>query len=399
MSNLFRYISFACLRSFVYRQPGQAAVVDKKITSEEDDNLKKCHEASRSQPSGDGSELPLRPGYGNKGTPVTLLTNYVEMSMADARQLFTYEAAMDERLHNKRQRHHFMETAMKCVPELSALDSGVATDYASLVVTSAKLALGSGETKTFTLKYYDTELADGRVFAKERPFKLTLSLVGSLSSSNLSRYSMSSHRANPQSIDSDQVEMKAVQTLNVVMASHPNRDPAVYQCGQNKFFRYPTDQNIFENYDLLGGLIAVRGYYSSVRFSTSRTLLNLNAQCSPFYKSINARELVQLFQKLVPSNWLALEQFLERLRVKTSYLKTQDGTLVSKIKTVVGLSHKMVRHDGREKPSGNADVDHGNAINIKFKRIGDPLGTSISVQEYFHTGKFPTMTLGGGWGY
>ena len=278
-----------------------------------------------------------------------------------------------------------MGTALRDVPELSDLGQGVATDYASLVVTSVKLGLGSSESKTFAIAYYDTEFPEGRVHAKDRPFKLTLSLAGITSSSDLSRYVISSP-TNP--IDHGAADMKAVQTLNVVMASQPNKDPGVYQGAQNKFFRYPTDEDTFNNYDLLGGLIAVRGFYSSIRFSTSRTLLNLNAQCSPFYKSVNLRELMQAFRKLTPGNWGALERFLKGLQIETSYMKVTDGIPIRKVKTVSGLSHKRKNTLGSGKISGNAEMDHGNANEITLHPNGRPLGLQISVREHFHTGEF-----------
>ena len=373
-----------------YRQPGQAAVVDISMTRKENANLKEYHEAIRSQTSIDGGDLPLRPAYADKGLPITLLANYLQVTMTDTQQLFTYEAVLDERLHNKRQRHQFIETALKFVPELKDLGEGIATDYASLVVTSTKVSLGLSETKTFVIEYYDTEIPEGRVLAKDRPFKLTLSLAGTTNSADLSCYIMSGPADSSESVDSDSADTKAVRTLNIVMQSHPNKEPGVYQGGQNKFFCYPTDLDTFKNYDLLGSLIAIRGYYSSIRFSTSRTLLNLNAQCSPFYKSINVRELIQGFQKLTPGNWQALEHFLKRLRVKTSYMKASDGSPIQKVKTINGLSHKIEQDPVAKKTRGNADLNHGNAMEIKFKRTGLPLEGPISIRDYFRTGEYST---------
>ena len=373
-----------------YRQPGQAAVADASITRKENANLKEYHEAIRSQTSVDGFDLPLRPAYGDKGLPITLLANYLQVAMIDTQQLFTYEAVLDKRLHNKRQRRQFIETALKSVRELKDLGDGIATDYASLMVTSTKISLGPSETKTFVIEYYDTEFPEGRVLAKGIPFQLDLSLAGTISSADLSRYIMSGTADSSATVDSEPADTKAVQTLNIVMQSHPNKEIGVYQGGRAKFFYYPTDPDIFNNFDLLGGLIAVRGYYSSVRFSTSRTLLNLNGQCSPFYKSINVRELMQMFQKMTPGNWQALEYFLKRLRVKTSYMKRSDGSPIQKVKTVNGFSHKMEQDPVTKKPRGNANFNCGNAIEIKFKRAGRPLEGPVSVRDYFQTGEHST---------
>ena len=374
-----------------YRQSGQAAIVDASITRKENANLKEYHEAIRSGTSVDCGDLPLRPAYGDKGLPIILLANYLQVAMIDTQQLFTYEAVLDQRLRNKRQRRQFIETALKLVPELKAHGEGIATDYTSLVVTPAKISLGPSEIKTFVIGYYDTEYPEGRVLATEKPFELTLSLAGTTSSADLSRYIMSGSADSSKNDDYDLADKKAVQTLNIVMQSHPNKELGVYQGGRNKFFYYPTDLDTFNDFDLLGGLIAVRGYYSSVRFSTSRTLLNLNAQCSPFYKSINVHELIQMFQKLTPGNWQALEHFLKRLRIKTSYMKGSDGSPIQKVKTVNGFSHKMGQDPMTKEPRGNANLDCGNATEIKFKWTARPLEGPISISDYFRTGKYTTL--------
>lgn len=263
----------------------------------------------------------------------------------------------------------------------------MATDYASLIVASAKVDLGRNDHRTFTLASYDTELPGSRVTAPPgNHFKLQMSHIGVLSSADLLRF-MGPDLTN--SNYSDTADIEAVRALNIVMASHPNKDPSVYQGGQNKFFRYPS-QNMFSNYDLGAGLIAVRGYYSSVRFSTSRTLLNLNSQCSPFYKAMNARDLVQEFQSSVSAgDWSALGKFLWMLRVKTSYMRAPDGTQNLKVKTVVGFSHKKVQASGNNQAGGLDEFNHGNANEITFELKGHQPEVTVSVKEYFLTGRFP----------
>ena len=305
--------------------------------------------------------------------------------MTTHQRLFTYEIVIDDRLKVSRKRKHFMESAFRQLPELRALGSGVATDYSSLIVASAKVDLGPNDHKTFTLEYYDTEIPECRVTAHGESFKLQMSLIGPLSSSDLSRFmgpdpSSSNH--------SETVDTEAVRAMNIIMAGHRNKDPNIYQGGRNKFFRYPS-QDAFRNYDLGGGLIAVRGYYSSVRFSTSRMLLNLNSQCTAFYKSGNARDLVQEFQTLTPGDSLALENFLFKLRVKTSYMKAPDGTPISKVKTIVGLSLKRVQDIGTDNAGGKAEFDLGTAIETRFKLQGYQPEKSMSVKEYFLTGESP----------
>ena len=57
------------------------------------------------------------------------------------------------------------------------------------------------------------------------------------------------------------------------------------------FLPYPTSES---KYQRLGhGLIAVRGYYASVRTSTYRALVNINVQTSAFYPTIDVHRLIE----------------------------------------------------------------------------------------------------------
>ena len=290
--------------------------VDPGITEKENANLKVYNECRLGQLSLDESSIPNRPSYGDKGKSVVLRTNSLKVSMDNEQRLFTYAIVIDDRLTVGRKRQNFMESALRQLPELRALGTGVATDYASLLVTATRLNLNSSNHKTFALKYYDTELAEDPVKAPiGKPFKLQVSLIGILSSSDLLRLTDPDPATSGHS---DTADTEVVHALNIVLASHPNKDPNVYRVGQNKFFRYPG-QDTFSNYDLGGGLLAVRGYFASVHFSTARALLNLNSQCTPFYKTMNVREIVREFQESTPGDWLALHNFLWQLRVKLRY--------------------------------------------------------------------------------
>ena len=362
--------------------------VDPGITQKENANLKAYHEFRLSQLSLGESSIPNRPSYKDKGKSVVLRTNNLKVSIDNEKQLFTYGIVIDDRLTVERKRQHFMQSALRQLPELRALGNGVATDYASLLVTSTKLDLNSSNHKTFALRYYDTELPEDPVTAPiGKPFKLQVSLTGILSSSDLLRFT------NPDPATSshlDTADTQVVRALNIVLANHPNKDPDVYRVGQNKFFRYPS-QDAFKNYDLGRGIIAVRGYYSSVRFSTARTLLNLNSQCTPFYKAMNVLDIVQEFQESTPGDWPALHDFLWLLRVKMSYMKGPDGTPLSRIRPIIGFSHKRLQSDEASNASGISDFNLGDATEIRFKLKGRYPEATVSVKEYFLSGEFSDL--------
>lgn len=131
-----------------------------------------------------------------------------------------------------------------------------------------------------------------------------------------------------------------VQALNIVMAKRVNEDPNIVPHGQNKYFVLETNPS-----SLTGGLVALRGYYSSIRTSNARILLNLNACTSAFYSAVPLWKLMEDFLGATAPRQGAwdrnairkLQSFLKLLKVETKYLKV-DGVASVRVKVIKGLS-------------------------------------------------------------
>ena len=214
-------------------------------------------------------------------------------------------------------------------PDFRTIGHGVATDYGSIIITSKGLPVDENGTKDYIVIY--REIEDREPASNPIIYTFKLAYAGLVPTTELLRY-LASTPSDPSDFAGKE---DAIQALNIIVARTPNFNPGVFQSGKNKFFHYPTHPDTYDN--LGGGLIAVRGYYSSVRTSTLRTLLNVNAQTSPFYPAINVLDL--LMQHGL-NDWLAVEQFIQLLRVKTNYMKHADGTDAVKVKTIFGLSQQ-----------------------------------------------------------
>jgi eukaryotic translation initiation factor 2C len=102
-----------------------------------------------------------------------------------------------------------------------------------------------------------------------------------------------------------------------------------------------------DSVDITGGLIALRGYYASVRTSSNRILVNLNVASAAFYKDGPLIDLVSEYSnsrgQLTAQELTRAEAFIRMLRVKTSYLKALDTNGKPKMdaqgrpQTVLGL--------------------------------------------------------------
>ena len=215
-------------------------------------------------------------------------------------------------------------------PDFQRIGHGVATDYGSTIITSKELPPGKDGKKDYSITYRETEDLEPASNPIIYTFKLTY--VGLVPTPELLRYLASS----PSDPSDFTAKDDAIQALNLIVSRTPNFNPGVFQSGRNKFFHYPTNHDAYDS--LGGGLIAVRGYYSSVRTSTLRTLLNVNVQTSPFYPAISAADLIQQHGT---RDWLSVEHFIHLLRVKTRYIRHKDGTEAIKVKTILGFSHQM----------------------------------------------------------
>ena len=345
-------------------------------------------------------QLPLRPDYGTVGTVVHLRTNYFKMNIDAEKKLFKYTLDLTARYKESRkdtstakakhpavppERSRKRRQALALLfehPDFRAIGHGVATDYGSIIITSKGLPLDENGTKDYIVTYRETE--DREPASNPVIYTFKLSYAGLVPMTELLRY-LASTPSDPSDFTGKE---DAIQALNIIVARTPNFNQGVFQSGNNKFFHYPTHPNAY--YSLGGGLIAVRGYYSSVRTSTLRTLLNVNAQTSSFYPAIN---VVDLLMQHGRDDWLAVEKFIHLLRVKTNYMKHADGTDAVKVKTIFGLSE---RWDNLLDNKGKVVLDKQKRVvkrrNIQVKPLNSQqvsfecreLGNkTLTIEEYF----------------
>lgn len=323
-------------------------------------------------------------------------------------ELFRYDVNIEPKsesvraLQNRRKRRQFFKVLFNEANDFRARAPGIATDYANTLITRGRLF-----DKKFPVKIYhqiyrgEYELArrpNDPPRDKDQVYLVTVKFQSLVSISEIFRYIES----KPTDVSDFTTMQDAIQALNIIMAGTPNKNAAVFQSGQNKFYQYPRNETnlhyaeAYGTYDLSGSLIAVRGYYSSIRTSTNRILLNVNAQCSPFYPELNLLRMIKLLWNSV-SNRHELEDFINKLRVRTEY--TMEGNKrVIKVMTVRGFSHPWVadrdskgkerfNKDGSTKMKGTKGVDHdwGTSDSVRINTTSP--ARSLTVTQYFKESK------------
>ncbi|GIZ45237.1 hypothetical protein CKM354_000841500 [Cercospora kikuchii] len=360
----------------IYLESAPVAAPDASITAAED--------ALALQTKGkiiDG--FPGRPGFGTKGKPIVLRTNYFKITTAyEAKQpevpLYRYAVNIREtsvskpklrRLFNEIFKHHAFSQVKW------------ATDYATILVTTDKLDLDKmhkGEEMKVTLPSEDgaspqatqgEQVPDFVRRARDRnTFHFKIRYVDSFSLRQMIDFLQSTSSG---ALYAGRVDL--IQLLNIIVAKTPNEMANVRSVGSNNFYPYNGHPGV-EYKDLDETLEALRGYFSSVRPTISRLLVNINVTSGAFFKAQH------LLNVIVPqSNLEQLEAFVRMLKVEARYVKDgQQQPFMKKTKTIVGFAKSI--NSIRVKRFGNA-----NEVKFSYvdRSIPNAQAREVTVAQYF----------------
>ncbi|OJD35326.1 rna interference and silencing protein [Diplodia corticola] len=272
-------------------------------------------------------QFPGRPGFGTRGTPVTLWANYFELAPPKDLVLHRYDVNVSPEAKGKKQNQ--LIRLLLDTPELSPFKADLASDFKSTLISRKKLdrdeiVVGF----QYRAEDEDDPLPNAQMYRIRVKFTNTLSvgeLLDYLTSSNMgTRY--------PD-------EQPITQAFNIFMNHHSKASNNLATIGKSKTFSVGG-----EKFDLGVGLDAIRGFFSSVRMATCRVLVNVNVSYGAFYQDI---PLVELMRKYGTGNKLRLEKFLKKLKIRTTHLpekKNKSGKVLPRVKTIAAFANK---YDGR----------------------------------------------------
>ncbi|KAH0562949.1 hypothetical protein GP486_002482 [Trichoglossum hirsutum] len=306
--------------------------------------------------------FPNRPGYGTLGQPIVLRTNYFHVVPKELLVLHRYIVQFSPEVLSPRKKRRLFALLFEC-PVFAEVRNSVATDYRSIVITPKELPL-DGDSEDFIVTYHGVDEAVPRADAAEHT--VTLSGNATLDVGDLVRYLTSTER----DASYDKLE-EMTQALNIIMARSANTAAGIVPLTGNKFFPMSGAST-----KISGGLVSIRGYYTSVRRATLRVLLNLNVCNAAFYEpsklsNLIARHINELQFDDDVSTWRKVEKFIDKLRVETSYLKNKSGESVRRFRTVCGFVKEP-------------QMRFGNSRQVKFN---SEYGT-ISVEAFFKESKY-----------
>ncbi|EKG13696.1 Argonaute/Dicer protein PAZ [Macrophomina phaseolina MS6] len=273
--------------------------------------------------------FPVRPGFGTRGTPVTLWANYFELVPQKDLLLHRYDVAVTPEVKGKK--HEQVVRLLLDSAELRPSKPDIVSDYKSTVI--ARKRLDRDEIVVSIL--YRAEDED-EPLPNAQTYRARVKFTNSLSVSELMDY-LTSSNMNTRYPDQGAI----TQAFNIFMNHHAKSVGQHAAIGKSKTFAYGSGA---EKFDLGTGLAAMRGFFSSVRMATCRILVNVNVSYAAFYQDI---PLDQLIRKYGATNKIRLEKFLKKLKIRTTHLpekKNKSGCVIHRVKTVSALANK---YDGR----------------------------------------------------
>lgn len=271
--------------------------------------------------------LPYRPAYATLGVECVMYTNFFHIMEKNGANkgvdLYRYDISFipEAQLSKPKRRNLVKQLLMESFFENTA----IASDYSSILITAKKLKMEPGEGKLkdfkdFKILYHNllagqpggTGPEQNAEARKRNEFKVR---VQYLTSYNLT--ALLSYLSDDKKGASFGSKEETIQAMNIVINSGPNTTRDVALSSKNSFFPYGGPLRNEER-DLGKGLVALRGYYSSVRPGPSRLLLNLNVSHAAFYKPENLRDLIERYG----GSYRPLKElnaFLRHVRVTTNY--------------------------------------------------------------------------------
>ena len=281
--------------------------------------------------------FPGRPGYGTNGTGVVLWANYVELTASPKLVLNRYEISIEPAVVGKKRTQ--VVALLLETPELAAHKKDIVTDFKATLISRTRLA-----DQTITVPYRAEGEDEPRQGGVE--YEATLQFTNVLSAGPFVDFLTSPDRA--ASYD-DKLPM--IQAFNIFLnhyaKSTPGLSSLVSSSGASKIFA--TSPSAANQRSLGNCVLAVRGFYASVRAATARILVNVNVSHGVFYESGPLEEFINKYDS--SKGVYRLESFLKRLRVQTTHLpprKNKQGQVVPRAKTISGLATPS---DGQGSPN------------------------------------------------
>ena len=267
------------------------------------------------------SGFPSRPGYGTRGQNVVLFANYFELLPDPKLPIHRYDIVVKPTPETKRKLWQVVSLLLQQQPFAEDRKS-IVTDYGKFLIAPKKLNYRGQEiTILYKNEGEDTPAPSATVY------KVSLLQPSTFEMGTLIDY-ISSTKASTEVERADYLQL-----LNIWLGHHAKWTPDLVSIGGSKAVSLSRQT---PTWDLGAGLIAWRGFFSSVRVAASRILVNVNVSHRVFWEPGRLDVVYDKYSQSVRSK-IDQQGALRGIRVRTTHLperKNKKGDVIPKIKTL-----------------------------------------------------------------
>lgn len=227
--------------------------------------------------------------------------------------------------------------------ELAGYRHHVVTDFKSILISTKRFPI-KGDSHFIDVKYKSE--GEDEPLNQAQVYRIPITLTNTLTVGELVADLTST---NPAIQYDSKLEM--IQSLNIFLNHYAKTNGNLVTVGSSKTFIWNAGN---ENSMSLGcGLVAIRGFITSVRAATNRILININVSHGAFYQEGALTGLIRAFMAQ-PGRTATLHElglFIEKLRIRTSHLgekKNRHGIVILSQKSIFSLARPY--RPGRNMP-------------------------------------------------
>lgn len=277
---------------------------------------------------------PMRPGFGTRGTPITLWANYVEILAVPDLTLYRYSLSVSPNAAGRKLTQ--IIRLLLQAPELVDFQQDIVSDFKSTCVSQRRLPRDDATIPiTYRAEGEDEPRQGGTVYS-----------VRVLHTNTLSVDEMIEYLTSTDLASSYKNKQPLIQAFNILLNHHAKTSDNIGTIGSARAF--PLGPHA-PKASLGGGLTVIRGFFASVRAATCRILVNVNVTNAAFYDCGPLDQLIAAFDPQRRGK-LRLAFFLKRVRVRTTHLperRNRAGEVVYRVKVITGLA---TQNDGQGLP-------------------------------------------------
>ena len=316
---------------------------DPAITKSEDDFIKGSSDPTL-QLSGLslGKTFPLRPGYGESGRSIQLFTNHFTLSLSNEDlRIYRYEFSFTPATLIGRKKARIIQKFLLSLAQ--PFRGCCATDFKRYLFTVQEIPKSSSTDIKIVHTLEKEDEPDLSTAPANQIFYVTL-----LGPTVFYAADLLKRLRDPSSTPSGD-EADLISSLNTITSFDAKSlaigpEPTLMATSANKHFQIDgTGAHI----KALGqGLLAARGYLTSVRSAAQRLLLNVQIKHAAYYKDGRLTEVVQSFdgatnRRNPTYDMAATDWFLRSRRVSLHHLpikRNRLGEIVLRVKSIHGLA-------------------------------------------------------------